>query len=264
MMEAQIAEIGGRPASYRSAGAGAVAVISPGLGLTSRFYERSYAAFAAAGIRLVVPDLPGWGDTPGPHRGLRPDDTARFLVEMAGSLGIRRAVWIGHSLGAQAVVRVAEWRPDLAAGVALVGPTGAPGRRELLRQAWGLTVEARRTTLRVIGAVARDYITTSPLRYLGTWVRHGDDDLLARLKHVQCPALVLAGDADPVCRPAFIELLRHRMPRARVEWVPGGTHALPRGHADAFNRAITAFVAECQRPQNATTPPGRGPAAASG
>ncbi|MGH7446053.1 MAG: alpha/beta fold hydrolase, partial [Longimicrobiales bacterium] len=59
---------------------------------------------------------------------------------------------------------------------------------------------------------------------------------------VQCPTLILAGDADPICRPPYIELLRHRIPHARVEWVLGGTHALPRGHASEFNRAVIAFI----------------------
>jgi pimeloyl-ACP methyl ester carboxylesterase len=235
-------EVAGGVASYREAGSGPVALIAAGLGLSSRFYAKSYAAFAGAGIRLVVPDLPGSGRTPGPRTGLDPDRSAAFLVAFATALGVRSATWIGHSLGAQAVVRVAERRPDLAAGAVLVGPTGAPGRTELLRQALGLAVEARRTTLKVIGAVAREYVRTSPLRYLGTWLRHGDDDLLARLPAVRCRALVLAGDADPVCRPDFIELLRHRMPLARVEWIRGGTHALPRGHADAFNRAVIEWM----------------------
>lgn len=240
--EQQVVELPRGPASYRAAGNGPVVIVTAGLGLTSRFYEQSYGPFAAAGIRLVVPDLPGWGRTPGPRTGLSPHDTTLFLLEFAAALGVRRAVWIGHSLGAQVVVRVAERRPDLAAGIALVGPTGAPGRAELARQAWGLAVEARRTTLKVIGAVARDYIRTSPVRYVGTWLRHGNDDLLARLPHVQCPAIVLAGDADPVSRPAFIELLRHRMPQAQVEWIRGGTHALPRGHAEAFNRVLIEWA----------------------
>jgi 2-hydroxy-6-oxonona-2,4-dienedioate hydrolase len=230
------------PATYREAGGGPVAVIAAGLGLSSRFYEKSYAAFAGAGIRLVVPDLPGWGRTSGPRTGLRPEQTARFLIDLATALGIRRAVWIGHSLGAQAIIELAAVRPDLASGLALVGPTGAPGRAELLRQAWALAVEARRTSLPVIGAVAREYIVTSPFRYLGTWLRHGGHDLLSRLPRVPCPALILAGDADPVCTPEFIEMLRHRLPHAAVAWVRGGTHALPRGHAAEFNRIVTGFV----------------------
>lgn len=239
----------GKPASYRAAGSGPVAVVAAGLGLTSRFYDASYAAFADAGVQLVVPDLPGWGRTPGPATGLAPVDTTRFLLAFAAAKPIRRAVWIGHSLGAQVVVELAARRPDLAAGIVLVGPTGAPGRAELARQAWGLAVEASRTSLDVLRAVARDYLRASPARYVGTWLRHSGHDLLARLPAVQCPALVLAGDADPVCRPGFIELLRHRMPAARVAWVRGGTHALPRGHADEFNRLVTEFVRWCHRPE---------------
>jgi 2-hydroxy-6-oxonona-2,4-dienedioate hydrolase len=240
----RVIEVRGAPASYRTAGHGPVAVIAAGLGLSSRFYEKSYAPFAAAGVRLVVPDLPGWGRTPGPHTGLSPETTATFLIEFAAAADVRRAVWIGHSLGAQVVAEIAARRPDLAAGVVLVGPTGAPGRLELGRQAWGLAVEAVRTSLPVIGAVAREYIRTPPPRYIGTWLRHSGHDLLRILPRIRCPALVLAGDADPVCRPWFIEMLRHRMPRAGIEWVRGGTHALPRGHHAAFNRIVTRFARE--------------------
>lgn len=238
----RLTEIGGKPASYRESGSGFPVIVTAGLGLTSRFYEESYGAFAGAGLHFIVPDLPGWGDTPGPRTGLHPADTAAFLIDFAKVLDVRRAVWVGHSLGAQAIVRVAARRPDVAAGLVLVGPTGAPGRWELLRQAWGLTVEAGRTSPGVIAAVAREYIHTPPQRYIGTWLRHSRDDLPHRLPKIQCPALILAGDADPVCRPAFIELLRHRIPHAKVEWVRGGTHALPRGHATEFNRRIVEFV----------------------
>ncbi|HSK19402.1 MAG TPA: alpha/beta hydrolase [Longimicrobiales bacterium] len=243
-----LVEFSGGVASYREAGSGITAIVTAGLGLTSRFYKESYAAFAAAGIHLIVPDLPGWGETPGPHTGLRPADSAAFLIELARALGIRRAVFIGHSLGAQAIVQVAERRPDLAAALVLVGPTGAPGRFELLRQAWGLAVEARRTSASVIAAVAREYVSASPARYIGTWLRHSRDELPARLPRIQCPALILAGDADPVCRPEFIELLRHRMPHAAVEWVRGGTHALPRGHAEEFNRRVIRFIRDSVAP----------------
>lgn len=239
-------EVRGEPASFREAGSGMPAILVAGLGLTSRFYERSYAAFAGAGIRLIVPDLPGWGDTPGPHTGLRPERTAEFLLDFTGALGVRSAVWIGHSLGAQPVVEVAARRPDVAAGIVLVGPTGARGRVGLLRQLRGLAVEARRTSLDVIGAVAREYVSSSPARYIGTWLRHGGHDVVALLPFVQCPALILVGDRDPVSRPDFVELLRRGLRHARVdaavEWVPGGTHALPRAHAAQFNRTVIAFV----------------------
>jgi pimeloyl-ACP methyl ester carboxylesterase len=241
-------EVRGRTASYREAGSGIVAVMTAGLGLTSRFYAQSYDAFARAGIHLIVPDLPGWGDTPGPRTGLAPADTAAFLLDFADALHIRRAVWIGHSLGAQPVIHLAGRRPDIADAVILVGPTGAPGRFRLIRQARGLALEAVRAPARVIGAVAREYLTTSPVRYAGTWLRHSRDITSDRLYRIRCPTLILAGDEDAVCSPAFVELLRHRIPRAEVEWVRGGSHALPRAHAAEFNRAVIAFIHRSRLP----------------
>jgi 2-hydroxy-6-oxonona-2,4-dienedioate hydrolase len=241
-MRLRATEVDGRPASYREAGAGPTAVIVPGLGLTGRFYDASFPAFAAAGVRLVVPDLPGWGRTPGPLTGVSPVRTAAFLAEFADAIELEQAVWIGHSVGAQAAVEVAIRRPALARGVVLVGPTGAAGRLELPRQLAALGIEGVRTSLHVLRGVARDYVRTPPPRYLGTWIRHSGHDLPARAVHVTCPALILTGDSDPVCRSRFIERLKHCLPEAAVEWVRGGTHALPRGHAAHFNRAVTSFV----------------------
>jgi 2-hydroxy-6-oxonona-2,4-dienedioate hydrolase len=237
-------DVHGAAATYREAGSGPVAVIAAGLGLSSSFYDGSYDAFAAAGIRLVVPDLPGWGGTPGPLTGLAPADTAAFLHAFADALQLRHAVWIGHSLGAQAVVELAARWPERAAGLVLAAPTGGGGRRVLLRQLAGLAVEATRTSRHVMRGVARDYLRTPPPRYFGTWLRHASHDACAVLPRVSCPMLIVVGDADPVCRPGIVERLHRCAPASRVAWVAGATHALPRGHASHFNAIVTAFVRE--------------------
>jgi pimeloyl-ACP methyl ester carboxylesterase len=231
-----------RPVSYREAGTGMPVVVAAGLGLSSRFYEQSYGAFAAGGARLVVADLPGRGDTPGARTGSGPVQTAGFLIDFADALGIEHAVWVGHSLGAQVVAEVAVRRPSLAAGLVLAGPTGERHRLDVLRQAGALAVEAQRTTLRVVGAVARDYLRVSPLHYFGTWLRHARHDLASLISLVECPVLILAGERDPVSRRAFVELLQQCAPRADVQWVPGGTHALPRAHPVEFNRRVLDYV----------------------
>lgn len=235
-------DVHGETASWREAGAGVPAIITAGLGLSSRFYEQSYDAFADAGIRMIVPDLPGWGETPGPLTGLSPLDATSFLLAFADAIDVRRAFWIGHSLGAQTVVQLAVQRPDRALGIVLVGPTGAPGRLRLLRQAVGLSREAGRTSARVIGAVAREYVRTPPTRYLGTWLRHSRHDLAPLLPKVTCPALILTGDDDAITSRASIEQMRHRLSQGQVKWVRGATHALPRGHAEEFNRLVIRFI----------------------
>ncbi|CAN5758980.1 alpha/beta hydrolase [soil metagenome] len=235
-------EVRGETASWREAGVGVPAIVTAGLGLSSRFYEYSYAAFADAGIRLIVPDLPGWGETPGPLTGLSPLDTTAFLLAFADAIGVRRAVWIGHSLGAQVVAELAVQQPERALGIVMVGPTGAPGRFRLVRQAAGLAIESGRTSARFIAAVAREYIRTPPSRYIGTWLRHSRHQLEPLLPHVTCPALIITGDNDPITSRASIERMLHRLPHGEVAWVAGGTHALPRGDAAEFNGVVAEFV----------------------
>lgn len=240
-MTKQRIRIAGRRVTYREAGSGRAVVVVPGLGLSGRFYDRSFVPFAAAGLRLVVPDLPGFGGSRGALLGQRVAETSAFMLAFADVLGIERPIWIGHSLGAQVVLDVAVTAPQRTRGVVLVGPTGAPGARTLPRQAWALIREARRAPLPVVLRVCSDYVRTSPVGYLGTWLRYGRDRPLQKLRAVTCPVLVLVGTRDPVIDPAFLDVLLRRLPDARLERVPGGSHALPRAHPDHFNVAVVRF-----------------------
>lgn len=232
--------VAGRRVRYREAGAGPAVIIASGLGLSGRFYDRNLPAFAAAGLRLIVPDLPGFGGSAGGRTGLSVADTRAFLLQFANALGIDRAVWVGHSIGAQAVIDLAAHAPARARGLVLVGPTGEPGSIRLGRQAWALAREAFRAPVRVVTHVLSDYVRTSPLAYAGTWIRYAKDRPQDDLVRVQCPALVLVGTLDPIVRADYLELLRHRL-RGQLQWIAGGTHALPRGNPAEFNRAVIDF-----------------------
>ena len=102
-------ELEGRKVVYREAGAGAAVIVVSGLGLSGRFYDRNLPAFADAGLRMIVPDLPGFGGTRGGRvRGQSVAETCAFLRTFADALGIARATWIGHSIGAQAALQLAQ------------------------------------------------------------------------------------------------------------------------------------------------------------
>ncbi len=229
-------------ASFRTSGDGYPIVIVPGLGLSSRFYEHSYATFERAGLRLIVPDLPGTGGTPGPRRGIDAAGVTSFMIEFVQALGVERAVFVGHSLGTQAVLLLAMHAPSLVDGIVLVGPTGGDGRGRLLRQLKGLMVESTRVRPGVIGAVAREYLRVSPFRYLGTWVKHRDSVAESRLNEIDCPAMLLLGGRDAVIDRAYVARLCEALAGLTIVEMDSASHALPRSQQAAFDAAVIAFA----------------------
>lgn len=81
------------------------------------------------GLRVIAPDLPGYGMS-GP--GNLDKDRARTMQDMrdvvhnlvVNKLGVKRAYYLGHSLGGQVVMGYALTWPDVVQGLALEAPAG--------------------------------------------------------------------------------------------------------------------------------------------
>jgi pimeloyl-ACP methyl ester carboxylesterase len=83
---------------------------------------------------LVIPDLPGWGDSPGPRSGvsgLDAESLARAVIDVARACGYGGWRVIGHSLGGFIALELAAQQPEATSEVLLVSPTtlGARGDR---------------------------------------------------------------------------------------------------------------------------------------
>jgi pimeloyl-ACP methyl ester carboxylesterase len=241
--------LGNRTVRWRETGSGPAVVVAPGLGLTGRFYERNAPAFAKAGYRFIVPDMPSLGGTRGARTGTGVQQNAQFLISFLDLLGLQRVHWIGHSLGAQHALRAAVIEPARARSMCLAGPTGGHRQRaaRILHQAAGIAHEALIAGPRVVGAVLRDYVRVSPVAYLGTWLRASPDEPERDLRALQCPVLFIVGTNDRVADRTYVERLARNVQGARIAWLRGGGHALPRSAADDFNDAVIGFLQAVDR-----------------
>ena len=154
--EGRHVRVEGRRAHVRICGAGPTVFLLPGLGLSSRIYARNCTDLAGAGFRVVVPDFPGFGKTPGGRFGLHVEESADWLVALARALDVSRAAWIGHSVSCQPAMLLASRHPELARGLVLIAPTGAAGRHRVLRQVVRFAQNAFREPPGTVLAVARD------------------------------------------------------------------------------------------------------------
>jgi pimeloyl-ACP methyl ester carboxylesterase len=107
--------VGDKPQDY--------VVLLHGLSANKRIMSYLTAGFAAAGLRVFVPDLPGHGRTDGPFSYERSEQCSANLVReliARGLLDPERTILAGHSLGGAIALRVASRVP--VAGVIAISP----------------------------------------------------------------------------------------------------------------------------------------------
>jgi pimeloyl-ACP methyl ester carboxylesterase len=207
-------------------------VLVHGLGLSSAYFQRFARALHARGWFAIAPDLPGFGySADAPASG--PEGHARVLAQWAEAVGIRGAVWVGHSIACNAVAHVARTRPDLCRAAIMIGPLWTHSARPMLRLVPLLALDAMREPLALYGDVLAAYWRCGLARWFGTLRRYAPD-----FRADPPEAQMIAGLRDPL------------PDRTRVRVVEiQGAHACHYSHPGATVLAI------------AEEPPGTGTAA---
>lgn len=98
--------VDGIPVNYSDEGAGECILILEGWGTNISLYA-GISKHLSKSHRVVIPDLPGFGDTPPPERAWDVNDYVRFVERFTAELKIDRAILIGHSHGGRVAIRLA-------------------------------------------------------------------------------------------------------------------------------------------------------------
>lgn len=216
---------------------------------------------------VLAVDAPGHGRRHDVHLGLI-EGADLIGEEVASSVG--RAVYIGYSMGGRLALHLALQRPELVAGLVLIGATGGiddPDERaarvradeELARsierdgvgpflERWldqplfaGLEPAPDDLAARRANTAAG---LASSLRLAGTGIQ---EPLWDRLHRIEVPTLVLAGERDTKFT-ALGRRLVGAIPGARLMLVPGAGHAAHLEAPVATADLIAGWLAERRPP----------------
>ncbi|HEV7136647.1 MAG TPA: alpha/beta hydrolase [Steroidobacteraceae bacterium] len=105
--------------SYHDSGSGAPILFLHSFGHNKNLWFPQLTHFLEKGFRVLAPDMPGHGDSsydPALH-GV--DQMAQCYIELLESLGVRKAILAGISMGGYIALRMWARRPDLIAGMVL-------------------------------------------------------------------------------------------------------------------------------------------------
>ena len=216
-----------------------------GAGHDHGVWEPLAPGLAAAGHRVIAPDLPAHGASSG--QGLTSIDAmADWVIALADVLGLDSFRIAGHSMGSLVALAVAARAPDRVHALYLLGSLApmpvAPFVLDAVRndppKAWALINKFSFAPAEVLGEQRRRELEAANLErmhkqgaaVLATDLVACDDwqDGLAAATRVRCPVLLVSGDCDRMTPADAVVPLRDAFSAcdARLVVLPGVGHAL--------------------------------------
>lgn len=270
--EISFSEIGEGPAVFMLHGGG------PGASGVSN-YSRNIAALSKS-FRLVIPDMPGYGQSTKGVDGKDPfGDLAGSMLGLMDHLGIRTAHAVGNSLGGACALRMALDAPERIGRLVLMGPGGVDTTRGLptdgLKSLLGYysgegpSLEKLRVFIqdylvydnstipealireRYKSSIDPEVVASPPLRRPQGIPNFSKIDFTRdrRLSKLQTPTLVLWGTEDLVNRPSGAKSLQKRMPNCDVYLFAKTGHWIQWERSDEFNSVTAAYLSSTYSPK---------------
>ena len=255
---------------------GRTAVLFHGMNFGGFYFSGPIELLRKEGFRVVVPDQIGFGRSSKPIIPYNFNDMAYNSHKLLESLGVTKAVIIGHSMGGMLAARFAASYPDITERVVIYNPIGLTDVR--YQQPWHTADEGYKRMVEAThdqlyqqfsatihryfptpGAWKPDYEQYVRILYAPTlssdWPRFAMvrailqqitylDPVVYDWAKIKVKALVLGGDKDG---PDFPERAKHiadTIPGAELALLPGLGHVPHIQTPEVFNAALLKFLRE--------------------
>ncbi len=196
-----------------------------GLALSGR-YMVPVVERLALHYHIMMPDLPGFGDSGKPDRVLDVPGLATWLERWMVAIGLERAMLLGNSFGCQLIVDLAARYPDRVERAVLQGPTTPPDERTWLMQFVRWRQNAPYSPPDMDAIAESDYAKCGLVRALTTFEFSLRDRPETKLSAIEAPVLVVRGAEDPICTQEWAEMVADGLPGGELEIIPDVAHTL--------------------------------------
>ena len=222
-----------------------------GAGGSHHTFRDQWAGLKGA-ARLVIPDLPGHGESGGSPRETVPA-CAAWVAEFAREAALSRFVLAGHSMGGAIALQAALDRVKGIEALVLLGTgarlkispvifEGISGRfREFAPELVEWMMSPVSSPL-LREDVTTDVLSTRPSTFLADFHACNGFDVMSRLGEIAVPALVVNGDEDRLTPLKYAEYLATNLPGAVLKIIHGAGHLAMLENPAEVNAVIAAFL----------------------
>ena len=232
-------------------GRGMPVVLVHGFTAEGILYAQTLSRLVRMGFKVIAVDVASHGGTQGlPTGGEKMESYTRLLSRVLDELGVRRALFAGHSMGGRLVTQLVAEQPDRAIGVVLIDAVVGDCWDRLIR----ISRFAPPVLLGVAAVLALDTLSTlpwlrdpgqavklgrlvaptlwgharRPWRMLGPAVSmlrsQGSQEMLEKLADERIPVVVIHGDRD-IAVPYQTAVDAARRSAGTLVTIHGGTHS---------------------------------------
>lgn len=239
-----------------------VVLLLHGLGADGSSWGYQVPALIQAGMRPVLPDIPGFGRSPFTARSWSIRKAAEVLASFVQELGASRLALVGISMGGTVALHLALEYPGLFSRLVLVN-TFASLRPKRLSE-WGYLV-GRYALANLRGIAAQTEMVANRIfpdeeqyvlrQELVRQIMQADQQVYRRamrclglfnvknrLREISLPTLVISGEKDTTVNLQLQKELAAGIGGARHMIIPGGGHAIIADQPETFNRALIEFL----------------------
>ncbi len=255
----------GTDVNYETRGKGPALILLHGWNSSHEQWSRNLRALAK-GFRVIVPDLPGHGDSAlPPYFDYSLEAHVGWLEEFRKAMRLKDFGLVGHSLGGSISAAYTAAHPERVRALVLCATPASgrglslrnriPGAEALVSLTYGLRGPWMLAFIMLRGVykseqLEKDFVQTNVLqmrkitrRTLTRTARLARTaDLRPRLSSITTPTLVVCGNKDHTVREREARILTEGITGSHLLSVNGVAHCPPCEKPDVFNTAVRDFM----------------------
>jgi len=234
---------------FRVEGEGRPLLILHGWGSKSENWQRVGELLARNGLKVIIPDLPGFGASDQPKTAWELDDYCDFIEEFIKLLNLEKFYLLGHSFGGALAVKCSLEFPEKTEKLFLVSAAcfrkKTPKKRflyilsKIFPSCFLSSSLLRRAFYRFI--VRSDYLFVEGLMK-EIYLKVIKQDLSDILPQVQVPTVIVWGEKDNITPIKDANLINKKIKNSNLEILPGAKHDLNLKNPEELSEAITKFL----------------------
>jgi pimeloyl-ACP methyl ester carboxylesterase len=226
-------------------------VILHGWGIDgSNFY--TLAELLSKHFYIMVPDLPGFGQSAEPQSPWAVSDYAKTILSFLSEQNIRSTSLIGHSFGGQTAIVMAAMAPNRITNLIITGASGveAPNLKRSTKRTIYLVASKILKWFTFIPAIQklkdrfyknRDYNkVTGVMRQ--TFKKVIKERQNKACKKIECPTYLLWGNNDQLVPVQDADLINSLLPKSKLKIFANVGHKLPYAKPHEFAKEVETFL----------------------